>query len=180
MTVGEKIKSIRKQNRISQQELGNILGVSQAMIAQYENGKRIPKIETLIKIAEALDCEVSDIDENIIVHRHTVKYELTPERLEKARLDAEARELIERQKSGEILTNEEQEKISDYGKRIKEDMENLPKLRESIKNFANAMGEIGENILLSSYRELNTEGQSEARKRVSELTEIPRYTKPDA
>ncbi len=61
MTVGEKIKSIRKQNGISQQKLGSMLGVSQAMIAQYENGKRIPKIETLIKIAEALDCEVSNI-----------------------------------------------------------------------------------------------------------------------
>ena len=70
-------------------------------------------------------------------------------------------------------------KISDYGKRIKEDMKNLPKLRESIKNFSSAIDEIGENILLNDYRELNAEGQGEARKRISELTEIPRYTKPD-
>lgn len=177
--IGENIKRIRKEKGYFQKQLAERLGTTPQNLAQYENGKRIPKIETLIKIAEALDCEVSDIDENIIVHRHTVKYELTPERLEKARLDAEARELIERHKSGESLTYEEQKKISDYGKRIKEDMEKLPKLRESIKNFANAIGEIGENILLSSYRELNTEGQSEARKRVSELTEISRYTKPD-
>lgn len=61
MTVGEKIKSIRKLKKISQQELGNMLGVSQAMIAQYENGKRIPKIETLIKIAEALDLSLIHI-----------------------------------------------------------------------------------------------------------------------
>ena len=36
----------------------------------------------------------------------------------------------------------------------------------------------GEEFLLSDYRKLNKIGQSEARKRVSELTEIPRYTKP--
>lgn len=37
----------------------------------------------------------------------------------------------------------------------------------------------GEELLLENYRKLNDIGQSEARKRVKELTEIPRYTKPD-
>ena len=96
MTVGEKIKSIRKIKKISQQELGNMLGVSQAMIAQYENGKRIPKIETLIKIAEALDCEVSDINENIIVHRHTVRFEPAPENIEQYKKNSEAEKLIQK------------------------------------------------------------------------------------
>lgn len=36
-----------------------------------------------------------------------------------------------------------------------------------------------EELLLNDYRKLNKLGQLEARKRVSELTEIPRYTKPD-
>lgn len=38
----------------------------------------------------------------------------------------------------------------------------------------------GEDFLLSDYRKLNDIGQAEARKRIKELTEIPRYTKPDA
>lgn len=37
----------------------------------------------------------------------------------------------------------------------------------------------GEEFLLSDYRKLNEKGQAEARKRVNELTEVPRYTKPD-
>lgn len=37
---------------------------------------------------------------------------------------------------------------------------------------------LGEKILLNDYRILNEIGQSEARKRIAELTEIPRYTKP--
>lgn len=38
---------------------------------------------------------------------------------------------------------------------------------------------LGEKRLLKDYRMLNEIGQLEARKRVAELTEIPRYTKPD-
>ena len=36
-----------------------------------------------------------------------------------------------------------------------------------------------EELLLNDYRKLNELGQLEAKKRVSELTELPRYTKPD-
>ncbi len=40
MIIGEKIKDARKKAKLSQKELGMKLGVSQAMIAQYESGKR--------------------------------------------------------------------------------------------------------------------------------------------
>ena len=36
------------------------------MVAQYENGHRTPKFETIRKIAEALQVDCSDIDESII------------------------------------------------------------------------------------------------------------------
>lgn len=180
MNIGQNIRIYRKKAGLSQKELGEKLGVSQQHIAQYENGKRTPKLETIIKIASALDCEVSDIDENIVITHHVLHPpKLTPERLEQFKKDAEARELIERRKSGETLTNEEQQKILDYGNRIKEDWENLPKFKETIKKFSNAVDKWGENILLADYRELNSEGRSEAIKRVRELTEITRYIKPD-
>lgn len=54
MTVGQRIKEARISMGISQLELGKRLGVSQAMIAQYENGARNPKTETLQKIGDAL------------------------------------------------------------------------------------------------------------------------------
>lgn len=54
MTIGEQIKKYRKKAGLSQRELGEKLGVSQQHIAQYENGKRIPKIETINSIAGAL------------------------------------------------------------------------------------------------------------------------------
>ena len=175
MTVGEKIKYIRKQNKISQQELGNMLGVSQAMIAQYENGKRIPKIETLIKIAEALDCEVSDIDENIIVHRHTVRLGPTPENVEQYKKNAEAEKLIQKRALGEIILEGEQEKIDDY---IKHKSKVLPRFRENLEKFSDIVDAWGENILIDRYRRLNNDGKNEAIKRIDELTEIPRYINP--
>lgn len=52
--LGEVIKKERKKAGLTQAELGRKLGVSASMIAQYETGKRIPKIATLQKIARAL------------------------------------------------------------------------------------------------------------------------------
>ncbi|WP_346698958.1 helix-turn-helix domain-containing protein [Catenibacillus scindens] len=59
MTTAEKIKKARLDAGITQKDLGQRLGVSAAMIAQYESGKRVPKVETLQKIAQALDIDLS-------------------------------------------------------------------------------------------------------------------------
>lgn len=55
MNIGTKIKTARKVAGLTQKELGKKLGVSAAMIAQYETGRRFPKIETIEKLAQALD-----------------------------------------------------------------------------------------------------------------------------
>ena len=64
MNVGEKIREIRKSKNLSQKQLGERLGVSQAMIAQYENGDRNPKFETLLKIADALGVYIGKLDDS--------------------------------------------------------------------------------------------------------------------
>ena len=66
MTVGENIRKIRKEKKLTQKELGKLCGMSEAQIGQYENGLRNPKMETLEKIANALDIsyfELLDISE---------------------------------------------------------------------------------------------------------------------
>lgn len=62
-TVGENIKRIRKEKGLTQSELGRKLGISQTMIVQYESGRRNPKIETVQKIANALQVPISEIYE---------------------------------------------------------------------------------------------------------------------
>lgn len=45
--LGNNIKQLRKQKKISQQKLGELLGASQTSIAHYELGTREPSVETL-------------------------------------------------------------------------------------------------------------------------------------
>lgn len=54
MTIGEKIKQIRKEKGLTQKALGELLSISEGMVRQYELGIRNPKIETIEKIASAL------------------------------------------------------------------------------------------------------------------------------
>lgn len=60
-TVGESIKRIRKRSGLTQKQLGEKCGMKQTIIAQYEHGRRTPKIETLQKIANSLGVPVSQI-----------------------------------------------------------------------------------------------------------------------
>ena len=66
MTVGERIRAARKEAGLTQKQLGEKLGVSAAMIGQYETGVRNPKLGTLKKIANALEIDLLtliDLDE---------------------------------------------------------------------------------------------------------------------
>lgn len=70
MTIGQKIKAIRKNAGLTQKELAQKMGLSFQSIAQWENDLRKPKIETLKKIADALECPIDtfttdDFDEEI-------------------------------------------------------------------------------------------------------------------
>lgn len=65
MDVGHKIKELRMMKSLTQKELGQRMGISQQQIAQYENGKLNPKIETLQKIADALEVPRNLLFENL-------------------------------------------------------------------------------------------------------------------
>ena len=57
MKIGENIRKAREEKNISQKELAERLGVTPPMLSQYETGKRSPRVPTLLKIAEAIDCD---------------------------------------------------------------------------------------------------------------------------
>lgn len=58
MTTGERIKQARKRAGLTQKQLGEKLGITFQSVAQWETGKRIPKVESLQKIADALNMDV--------------------------------------------------------------------------------------------------------------------------
>lgn len=53
--LGDKIKQIRKDKKISQKEFAEILEIPVSTLANYENNHREPNMETLKKISKALD-----------------------------------------------------------------------------------------------------------------------------
>ncbi len=61
MSVAENIKRIRKKRGFTQKELGNLCGINEANIRKYENNRQNPKIETLQKIANALEVNVTEL-----------------------------------------------------------------------------------------------------------------------
>lgn len=51
MTFGEKLKLLRFEKGLTQDDLGYILGVTKSCISCYENGSRQPSIEVLISLS---------------------------------------------------------------------------------------------------------------------------------
>lgn len=80
MSIGENIRKIRLQKNITQKQLAEILGTSQQNLAQYEAGKRNPKPETTLKIAQALGVLSSQIDPKL---GETIGFD-TPEDFDRA------------------------------------------------------------------------------------------------
>jgi transcriptional regulator with XRE-family HTH domain len=48
----------RRGRGLSQRELAELTGTTQSAIARLERGGRPPRIDTLLRIAEALDCQL--------------------------------------------------------------------------------------------------------------------------
>lgn len=137
MSIGNNIRNIRKEKGITLQQIADVMGCSPQLISQYENGKRIPKIENIRKIAAALGVYISDLVDD-----------------------------------WEVFSKEDISKAWET--------ENAtPELSHETAIKAGGYKNLEESSLLDNYRQLNTNGQTEARKRVQELTEIKRYTEPD-
>lgn len=221
-TLGKKIKYYRKLKGYSQEKLAEKTNLSKMSIRRYESGERQPGLDALKKIASALECQVSDIDESIYI---IPSYKPTTEKMKWFKLEAEAMQIYEKEQTGEALTFEERQKIIDYEKQLKSQAEQreeaakkapkffaydekgniikdkkAPKFTTTSRSHAQTEAyELFHSLLseewvmsqeqettavqlkemLGAYNQLNNAGRKEAVKRVDELTEIPRYTKPD-
>lgn len=61
MTVGEIIRKYRLERGLTQQQLGDAIGVNGSYIRAYESGKRNPKFDKLEKIAKVLQVDIEDL-----------------------------------------------------------------------------------------------------------------------
>jgi transcriptional regulator with XRE-family HTH domain len=56
--VAEKVAERRQDRGLSQRELAELVGTTQSAIARLERGGRPPRIDTLLRIADALECDL--------------------------------------------------------------------------------------------------------------------------
>lgn len=59
MILGVRIKELRKQKGLTQQQLGDLIGVTKVSVCCYENGTRIPNLDTLLDMADIFGVDVS-------------------------------------------------------------------------------------------------------------------------
>ena len=56
--IAQQVAEQRATRGLSQRELAELCGTTQSAIARLEAGGRPPRIDTLLRIADALDCEL--------------------------------------------------------------------------------------------------------------------------
>src|SRR5574344_727408 len=61
--IGEEIKKARKQKKLTREQLACITNIDTKQIYRIENGLNSPKLESFLKIAEALDLKIKYFSE---------------------------------------------------------------------------------------------------------------------
>ena len=65
MSVGENVKRMRLGKGWSQENLAAAVQVSRPMICQIERGSKVPSVMLARDIAEALECRLEDLVDNV-------------------------------------------------------------------------------------------------------------------
>ena len=58
-SIGNAIKQIRKERNLTQEELGELIGVQKAQISKIENSVKNARFETILKVFDALGAKVN-------------------------------------------------------------------------------------------------------------------------
>lgn len=64
MTVGKNIRIIRERQRLTQEELAKLLGVSQRTVSSWEVDRTEPKMGMIERLCKVLNCKKTDIIED--------------------------------------------------------------------------------------------------------------------
>jgi HTH-type transcriptional regulator/antitoxin HipB len=57
--LGKMIKTTRKERNLTQEQLGQLIGVQKAQISKLENSANSASIDTILKVFQALKAEIS-------------------------------------------------------------------------------------------------------------------------
>lgn len=57
--LGQLLKSTRRQKGLTQEQAGNLVGITQAMISRIERGESNARVDTLFRLLAALELEMT-------------------------------------------------------------------------------------------------------------------------
>ena len=64
MTLGQQVRALRRQRRLTQEQLAELAGVCLQHIGEIERGQGNPTLNSLVKLSDALDISLSELFEN--------------------------------------------------------------------------------------------------------------------
>lgn len=181
MSVSERLVAIRKSRGMTQQEVADKCGLINTAVRRAESGRVTTQIETLLKLAPALEVSITEIlnyseDEKELVLELERQYKRIQQKLQQLReegasvsdvegMEGKRRAAIENIKDASVaaLAREQAEKLQARAKEIEAGEKGKQKKVEN------------QELLLTEFAKLNAEGQQIAIARLKELTQIDAY-----
>ena len=119
MNIENKIKEIRKNNKLTQKEFAKEIDVSEISVRKYEAGERNPSVGVLIKIANKFNVPLGELSENIDIDDFKEIKDMLLEKKSRFRVDNVDNNFILQR------IDDLQNKISDTGTYTGSDIETL-------------------------------------------------------
>ena len=165
MAIGDRIRAIRTKKGMTQKQLGEKCGMADSAIRKYESGRITPKIETVNKIAKALEVSTVEILDAFIPNKAREAMDAV------VNLSAVCSAICEHSDIPEDLKEWIQKEIPDVSKTIDSFVDlYIYSLKRKPKSDE-------EMTLIENFYKLNQKGQKIAVQRIEELTKIPDYMK---
>lgn len=197
MEIGQSIQEARKKAKLTQKELAEKVGIATITVQQYERGVRTPKIETLQKIAQALNIDVGVLY-GVEVNKGNPQYlnrlygKISEVAEKYGRPEEEVVNWINRCLSmsdkydmSEAVANRLEFLSGNMAKRVFEQVDSLSadeqlQMAEAVDLLTQFEKEERRSVLdtIGRLLLLNATGLIEAFKRVTELAMLEGYTKP--
>jgi len=141
LSLGEKIRMLRREKGLSQVLLEKKSGVNSKLLSKYENGRIIPTADTLRKIAEGLETSADYlIFDNVPKDglSQIIDLDLFEKFKEVERMDAESKNIIKSLIEAVIIKNKVQNVINQKKEGPWEDRmrQTLSKLRKRAKGYS--------------------------------------------
>ena len=181
-----KIREERIKQGLSQKELGEMVGLPQQAINRIEQGQRKLDVELFEKLCQVLKIKkIGSFSVNFISSYYQTEPIDISEYEQNQREEAakNAPKFFTRDEKGNIIKGGKAPKFTTSSRSHAQteayDLFNSLLSEEWIMSQEQETTAVQLKEMLGAYNRLNNAGRKEAVKRVDELTEIPRYTKPD-